>query len=108
MLVTNKNAPKNDQKLSITLNGHTLEHVRSMHYLHVDVDENLIWKEHANSLTRVLSYKLCILTKANKYMNSTLLNMIYIRSIQPCLHYACSAWGNCSEGSKLSLLKQQK
>ncbi len=41
MLVTNTNAPKNDQKLSITLNGHTLEQVKSMHYLCVDVDENL-------------------------------------------------------------------
>ncbi len=41
MLVTNKNAPKNFQKLSITLNWHTLEQVKSMHYLGLDVDENL-------------------------------------------------------------------
>ncbi len=31
MLVTNKNAPKHYQKLSITLNEHTLEQVKSMH-----------------------------------------------------------------------------
>ncbi len=33
----------NDQKLSITLNGHSLEQMKSMHYLGVDVDENLTW-----------------------------------------------------------------
>ncbi len=34
--------------------------------------------------------------------------MNYTRSIQPCLDYACSVWGNCSEGSKFSLLRLQK
>ncbi len=108
MLVTNKNAPKRNQKLRITLNGHTLEQVKSMHYLGVDVDENITWEVHVKSLTRVLSYKLFTLNKASKYMNSTLLNMIYTRSIQPCLDYACSVWGNCSEGSKFFLLRLQK
>ncbi len=108
MLVTNKNAPKNDQKLSITLNRHTLEQVKSMHYLGVDVHENLTWEVHVKSLTKVLSYKLFTLNKASKYMNSTLLNIIYTRSIQPFLDYACSVWGNCSKGSKFSLLRLEK
>ncbi len=34
--------------------------------------------------------------------------VIYTRSIQPSLDYACSVWGNCSEGSKFSLLRPQK
>ncbi len=108
MLVTNKNAPKYDQKLRITLNGHTLEQVKSMYYLGVDVDENLTWKVHVKSLTRVLSYKLYTLNKSSKYMYSTLLNMICTRSIQLCLDYACSVWEICSEGSKFSLLRLQK
>ncbi len=66
MLVTNKNAPTNDQKLSITLNGHTLEQVKSMHYPGVDGDENLTWEVHVKSLIRVLSYKLFTLNKASK------------------------------------------
>ncbi len=79
-----------------------------MHYLGVEVDENLTWEVHVKSLTGALSYKLFTLNKAGKYMNSTLLNMIYSRSIQPCLDYACLVWGNCSEGSKFSLLRLQK
>ncbi len=81
MLVTNKNAPKNDQKLSIILTGHTRELVKSMHYLSVDVDEKLTWEVPVKCLTRVLSYKLFTLNKASKYMNLTLLNMIYTRSM---------------------------
>ncbi len=33
---------------------------------------------------------------------------MYTISIQSCLDYACSVWGNCSEGSKFSLLRLQK
>ncbi len=58
MIVTNKYIPKYDTKLSITLNGHTLEQVKSMCCLGVDIDENLTWEVHVKSLTRVLSYKL--------------------------------------------------
>ncbi len=29
-------------------------------------------------------------------------------TMQPCLDYTCSVWGNCSEGSKFSLLRLQK
>ncbi len=76
-----------------------------MHYLSVYVDEKLTWEVHVKSLTRVLSYKLYTLNKDSKYINSILLNMIYTRSIQSCLDYACSVWGNCSEGSKFSLLR---
>ncbi len=79
-----------------------------MHYLGVDVDENLTWEVHVKSLTRVLSYKIYTRNKASQYMNSILLNMIYTRSIQPCLDYACSVWRNCSEVSKFSLLRLQK
>ncbi len=50
-------------------------------YLGVDVDENPIWEVCVKGLTRVLSYKLYTLNKASKYMNSTLLNIIYTRSI---------------------------
>ncbi len=68
-----------------------------MHYLGVDVDENIIWEVHVKSWTRVLSNKLYTLNKAFKFMNSTLLNMIYTRLIQPGLDYVFSVWGNCSE-----------
>ncbi len=50
MLVTSKNAQNNYQKLCITLNEHTREQVKSMHYLSVDVDENLTWEVHVKSL----------------------------------------------------------
>ncbi len=55
------NKQKSTKKLSEikhNINGHTLEMVKSIHYLGVDVDENLTWEVHVKSLTRVLSYKL--------------------------------------------------
>ncbi len=82
--------------------------LKSMHYLALYVDENLILELHVKSLTKVLSYKLYNFNKACKFINSTLLNMIYTRSIQTCLDYTCSVWGNCSEWSKFFLLRLQR
>ncbi len=79
-----------------------------MYYLVVDVDKNLTLEVHVKSLTRVLSNKLYTLNKASKYMNLTLLNMIYTRSIQPSLGYACSVWGIVQKGRKFTLLRLQK
>ncbi len=92
------------------IKGPTLKQVKSMHYLGpgVDVDENLTWEVYVKSVKIILSYTLYTLNKASKVINSTLLNMIYTRSIQLCLYYACSVWRNCSEGSKFSLLRLQK
>lgn len=108
MLITNSNRLNDNRKLDICIEEQLLEQVKSSCYLGVHVDENLTWNVHVRNLTRVLSYKLYTLSKASKFMNSTLLNTIYLRSIQPCLDYACSVWGNCSEGSKFSLLRLQK
>ncbi len=60
-----------------------------MYYIDVNVDEQFAWEIQLKSLTRILSYKLYTL-KSSKFINSTLLNMIYTISIQPCLDYACS------------------
>ncbi len=87
--------------------GKTLEKIKSMHYLGVYIDENLTWEVHVNSLTRILSNTLYTLNKASKFINITLLNMIYTRSIPLYSDYACSDWGDCSEGSKFLLLKLQ-
>ncbi len=62
MLVTNKNIPKCYLKLSIILNAYNLEHAKSMHYLGVDVDENLTSEVNVKSLTPTFD-------KASKFMN---------------------------------------
>ena len=68
MLITNKNGQHHEHKLKINIKEHALEQVKSMHYLGVDVDENLMWDVHVKNLTRVLSYKLYTLNKASKFI----------------------------------------
>ncbi len=78
-----------------------------MCYLGVDVDDNLTWEVHVKSLIKVLSYKLNTINKTSKFMNSTLLNMIYARSTV-MFRLCMPSLGNCSEGNKFSLLRLQK
>ncbi len=84
----------------ITLNRGTPEQKKAMWYLGLGFDL------HVKHLTRIVF--LYAQHKAKIFMNLTMLNKIYTRSIQPYLHYACSVWENCLECNKYFVLRLQK
>ena len=56
-------------------------------------------------LCRNLSYKVSLLRRLRKSLNSFLLGKIYVSYIQPVLDYAVAIWGHCTENNK-ALIKR--
>ena len=109
MFVRSKQSVHNEtSKLHIQIDGQELDQVDCVRYLGVDVDCNLTWAKHVQSVCRRIAYKLSILGRLSKFINKILLNTIYMSHIQPIIDYACSIWGNCAQADKELILRLQK
>ena len=99
---------KSLRELNITIDGQRLEQVRVMKYLGLMIDDQLKWNSHIDNLCKSVAYKVHFLAKLSKFVNSSLLNILYKSMIQPCYDYACSVWGNCPKAYKKKLFRTQK
>ena len=95
MLISTRHS-KNKGKLEVKLNGEQLKQVNSVRYLGVEVDSNLTWNVHVKYICRSIYFKLHALRHLSSTLQTDLLNTLYKTTIQPCIDYACSVWGNCS------------
>ena len=94
--------------LSLELNGITIEQVPNTPYLGLQLDDKLRWEAHVQKLCRNVSSKLAVLNRLRKVLNKTLLRKRYISCIQPCIDYAVSVWGSCSEQTKDLICRLQR
>ena len=67
MLMGSKLSVKN-AKLNITLNSTPLEQVHDVKLLGLNIDENINWKTHIDSLSRTLSSKVGLLHRLSKFI----------------------------------------
>ena len=68
----------NDElSLKVHIDTETIEQVRSMRYLGVEIDDRLSWDIYIKSLTKSLSYKIFTLRKLSNFLSSSILNEIY-------------------------------
>ena len=86
-----------ERTLSLELSGITHEQVQNTPYLGLRLDDKLWWEAHVQKLCRNVSSKLADLNRLPNVLNKTLLCKQYISCIQPCINYAISVWGSCSE-----------
>ena len=101
--------PRENQKVEESLKSlNELQQVNSVKYLGVEVDCNLSWDNHVKQLCRSLSFKVHALRRLSSILNKQLLNTVYKTTIQPCIDYACSVWGNCSDKNRNLILKLQR
>ena len=89
-----------ERTLSLELSGITLEQVQNIPYCGLQLDDKLRWEAHVQKLCRKVSSKLAVLNRLCKGLNKTLLYKQYISYKQPCIDYAFSVWGSCSEQTK--------
>ena len=94
--------------LNIFIDDTQIEQVKSIRYLGVEIDENFSWRPHVNQLCKSLSFKVHILGRLRKFLNSNLLSILYKAIIQSCLDYCCSVWGNCCSSYRSGLIRLQK
>ena len=99
---------KSSECLNIYIDHELIEQVHSIRYLGIIIDENLKWNDYLRQLCKSVAYKIYCLGKLGKFLNMTLLNTICKSTIQPCLDYGVSVWGNYPNKLKLPLLRLQK
>ena len=97
-----------ERTLSLELNGTTLEQVPNTPYLGLQLDDKLRWEAHVQKLCQNVSSKLAVLNRLRKVLNKTLLRKQYISCTQPCIDYAVSVWGSCSEQTKDLICRLQR
>ena len=96
------------KELNVNLRGTKLKQVDSVRYLGLIIDSKLRWDNHVKHLCKTLSYNVASLRRLSNTLNTTLLNTLYKSTIQPCIDYACSVWGNCSLKNRDLIRRIQK
>ena len=70
--------------------------VSSVKYLGVNVDENLNWKEHVNSVCLKLKRLKCAISYLSQFTNASHVSRIYNAYIYPHIQYGIEIYGSCS------------
>ena len=76
-------------------------------YLGVQLDQHLVWDEHARYVCTKVSRALGFLKYAKKLLPQETLSHIYRGIVEPYFRYCSSVWGSCGETRLLTLQKLQ-
>ena len=71
----------------LNLNGTLLHREPFYKYLGITLDSHLTYKQHVNQCMKVVSHKLCLLSKIRQFMNEDTALFIYISMIAPIIDY---------------------
>jgi hypothetical protein len=99
---------KDKLTLNINLDNNPITVVHSDKLLGVTINETLSWKEHINSITKNVSYKLTILKRLKKYLPLPARKLYYQYYILPIFEYCCTVWGKTEKINLMMLIKLQK
>ena len=79
--------------------------ITNTRYLDVQIDSNLNWDKHINTVKTKANRALGLTKYSKKYLPSDKLNKMYRGIFEPHLSYCCSIWGCCSE-SRIDVLEK--
>ena len=79
--------------LKLKVNGKRLYPTKSVKYLGVKINENLIWIDHINDTATKLNRANATLFKVQEFVNIKILKSIYYAIIDCHLNYANTVWG---------------
>ena len=96
-----------EKSAGLSLDDINLEQVASCPYLGVHVDQHLKWDGHILNLCKKISQKLAVVCRLRKVLSKRMLCQQYLLCIQPCINYAISVWGSCSEQNKVLISRLQ-
>lgn len=80
--------------LSINLNDSVVEQVNVADYLGIKIQNDLLWDSQIQKVCSQLSRKVGMLSRLRKSLSPEILIKIYMTTIQPCIDYALTIWGN--------------
>ena len=87
--ITRKKTPQRNRYI---LNGHTLEITDSAKYLGVNINSNLSWNKHINSITTKANRTLGFLKRNVKISSPKIKSQAYTSLVRPILEYASPVW----------------
>jgi hypothetical protein len=94
--------------LPLIASDSNIELVSSQKLLGVIIDEDLIFKEHINKLSKNLSKKIGLLTKMRRYFPLLERKIFYNAVVKPVMMYRSSIWSCCTRNDLLRIFKLQK
>lgn len=110
MLITTRqkrNRIANDN-LHITLDDVELQVISSEKILGVQVDNNLLWADHINNITKKMSKNIWLLGRVKELLSVEHRILFYKSYIQPHVDYCNIIWGNCAKGNLIKVERLQK
>ena len=94
-----------DAQPSISIGDQTIETIIDAKYLGLQIDSQLKWDKHIDTLKTKANRSLGLVKYAKKYLPSGVLNKMYRGIVEPDLSYCCSVWG-CGSESIISALQK--
>ena len=91
-----------DRKLEIELKGNTLEQVENVKLLGLELDEELSFDIHIDSLCKKISKRIGILNRIKAYLPRAERILYYNSLIKPLILYCSVTWTSCCSHDNLS------
>ena len=88
MVFASRSKAKKCKNISIQIGGVKLKVVPSFKYLGLTLDSTLNYTNHIASVIRLITYKMTLLAKLKKYLNTDVATLIYKTMILPYFDYA--------------------
>ena len=102
-----KISDKKVQPPTFVIDDSQIEIVEKAKYFGVQLDQHLVWDEHARYVCTKVSRALRFLKYAKKLLPQETLSHIYRGIVEPYFRYCSSVWGSCGETRLLTLQKLQ-
>ena len=94
-----------DAQPSFSIGDQEIEMIANAKYLGVQVDSQLNWDKHVDTIKTKANRALGLIKYSKKYLPSDVLNKMYRGIVEPHLSYCSSVWGCCSN-SKINVLQK--
>ena len=96
-----------DAQPSFSISDQEIEMIANAKYLGVQVDSQLNWDKHVDTIKTKANRALGHIKYSKEYLPSDVLNKMYRGIVEPQLSYCCSVWGCCSK-SRINILQKIK
>ena len=97
LVTTRQRRTRIDDNLNLSLNDEQLLTVSNEKVLGVQIDNNLLWRDHVRKVTKPMFSNIWLLSKVKSYLSKEHRVMYYKSYIQPHLDYANIVWGSTSK-----------
>ena len=107
-LGTSQMTNKIKEEFNIILDNTELDKVTSTKFLGIIIDENLVWKNHIDCISRTISRNIGVINKLKHYVPYRILHTLYCSLVLPFINYGILIWGKTSKCYLDKIAKLQK